>query len=288
MPKLPRRKYGDTGVGLSIVGFPGLVLASASQEDADRMVAEAVELGVNYFEAAPSYGHAEEVMGKALEPYREGVFLASKTIERTREGAEAELEQTLKNLRTDHLDLYQLHSIESVEEDVDAAFAQGGAMEVFVRAREDGRVRFLGFSAHSVAAARAAMDRFEFDSVLFPVNFICWHEGGFGPRIIQKAVSKGIARLGMKALARRKWPKGEPERKEERLRYYETLTVPREAELAVRFALSQPITLTMPSANEAIFRQCAEIAARFTPIAPEEEEDLKRLAAGIEPMFKAG
>ena len=224
---LPRREYGETGVRLSIIGFPGLMLGDASQEDADRLVAEAIERGVNYFEAAPTYGHAEKVMGPALEPYRKDVFVASKTIERAREGAAAELEQTLKDLRTDRLDLYLLHSIESVEKDVDAAFAKGGAMEAFIEAKRSGRVRFLGFSAHSAEAALAAMDRYDFDSVLFPVNYISWYAGGFGPQIVEKALSKGTARLAMKSMARRRWPKGEPKRREDRLRYYETLTDPR-------------------------------------------------------------
>ena len=150
---IPRREYGKTGVKLSIVGFGGIVIAGAEQEHANRVVAEAVERGVNYFDVAPTYGDAEVVLGPALEPYRKNVFLACKTTQREREGAEAELKQSLERLRTDHFDLYQLHGIMSVEKDVDIAFGKGGAMEVFIEAKKSGQVRHIGFSAHSVEAA---------------------------------------------------------------------------------------------------------------------------------------
>ena len=157
--KLPRRAYGDTGERLSIIGFGGIVVSGAEQEHANRIVAEAVEKGVNYFDVAPSYGDAEIKLGPALEPYRKDVFLACKTTQRTKEGAAAELKESLKRLRTDHLDLYQLHALSDREKDVDVAFGPGGAMEVFLEAKKQGQVRYLGFSAHSEEAALAAMER---------------------------------------------------------------------------------------------------------------------------------
>ena len=108
---------------------------------------------------------------------------------------EFELKRSLERLRTDHLDLYQLHALNNVKKDVDTAFSKGGAMEVFTEAKKSGQVKFLGFSAHSEEAALAAMERYDFDSVLFPVNFACHYKNGFGPKVIAKAREKGVAIL---------------------------------------------------------------------------------------------
>lgn len=184
-------------VAAGILGRGGV-----EQEHADRVVAQAVERRVNYFDVAPTYGDTEIKLGPALEPYRKDVFLACKTTQRTKEGAAAELKESLRRLRTDHLDLYQLHAITDVQKDVDVAFGPGGAMEVFVEAKKQGQVRHVGFSAHSEEAALAAMERCDFDSILFPVNFATFYEGGFGPRVIEAARSKGMAILALKAMAR--------------------------------------------------------------------------------------
>jgi predicted aldo/keto reductase-like oxidoreductase len=286
-PPLSRREYGKTGVQLSVIGMGGIVVMNAEQEHANRVVAEAVERGVNYFDVAPTYGNAEEKLGPALEPYRKNVFLACKTTERRREGAEAQLQRSLERLRTDHFDLYQLHAIADMKKDVDVIFAKGGAMEVFIEAKKAGRVRFLGFSAHSVEAALAAMDRYDFDSVLFPINFACWHKGNFGPQVIRKAQSKGLALLALKAMGRQKWPEGDPQRKQYGKCWYQPLTDRREAELGLRFTLSQPVTAAIPPGEESLFRLALDIAARFKPIAPEEEKELQAIAATLNPFFQA-
>ena len=165
-PTIPRREYGKTGVKLSVIGLGGIVVKDAPQKQANRVVAEAVERGVNYFDVAPTYGDAELKLGPALEPYRKDVFLACKTGRRGRAGAEAELKKSLERLQTDYLDLYQMHAIKDIGKDVDRAFAKDGAMEVFIEAKKSGRVRHLGFSAHSVEAAVAALDlRLRFRSI---------------------------------------------------------------------------------------------------------------------------
>ena len=284
---IPRREYGNTGVKLSIIGFGGIVVAGTEQELANRVVAEAIERGVNYFDFAPTYGDSEILLGPALESYRKNLFLACKTTERQRDGAQAELNRSLERLRTDHFDLYQLHGIRDVEKDVDVAFAKGGAMEVFIQAKKEGRVRFLGFSAHSVEASLAAMDRYDFDSALFPVNFACYYKGNFGPQIIEAAQAKGVARLALKALARQRWPEDDPNDKKYSKCWYQPLTDPHEAELGFRFALSQPITAAIPPAEEELFRRALDLAADFRPLTPQEEEEVKALAATMNPIFKS-
>ncbi len=284
--KIPCRPYGNTGVNLSIIGFGGIVVTNAEPATASRAVAEAVERGVNYFDVAPSYGDAEIKLGPALEPYRKNVFLACKTGERTREKAEFELNRSLERMRTDHFDLYQLHGLVDVQKDVDTAFAKGGAMEVFIEAKKQGKVRFLGFSAHTVEAAFAAMDRFEFDSILFPVNFACYSRGDFGPQVLERASSKGVARLALKAMARQHWPQDDPLKAKYGKCWYQPLSDPHEAELGLRFTLSQPITAAIPPGEEELFRLAMDAAMRFTPVTEKELEELYALSDKLNPIFK--
>jgi len=286
-PRIPRRPFGGAGVSLSVIGMGGIVVMGAEQAHADRIVAEFVERGVNYFDVAPTYGDAEDRLGPALEPYRKDVFLACKTDKRTREGAAEDLERSLAKLRTSHFDLYQLHGVTDVAKDIDAVFAKGGAMEVLIEAKGAGRVRHLGFSAHSVEAAMTAMDRFDFDSVLFPVNFATYYAGHFGPQIMERALAKGVARLALKSLALQKWPENHPEKKRYSKCWYQPVTDRHEAELALRFTLGQPVTSLLPPGEESLFRLALDLAANVSPLSPEESKELELLAKGLVPVFHA-
>ena len=286
LPVLPRREYGKTGIQLSIIGMGGVVVRNEEQDHANRIVAESIERGVNYFDVAPTYGDAEERLGPALEPYRKNCFLACKTTQRTKEGATKELKQSLQRLRTDYLDLYQLHSIKSVQKDVDVAFGKEGAMKVFTEAKKSGQVRHLGFSAHSVEAALEAMDRYDFDSILFPVNFACWYAGNFGSQVIKKAQEKGAAVLAIKAIAHGKWQEKYKRRRFPKC-WYMPLSEIYHAQLALRFTLSQPVTATVPPGEEILYRLALDMALNFQPITSEEIEELKILAQKVNPIFTA-
>ena len=178
-----------------MIGFGGIVVMNATPDDASAAVGMAIDSGVNYFDVAPSYGDAEIKLGPALEPFRKDVFLACKTGMRTKDGARKELEQSLKNMRTDHFDLYQHHAVTTLE-DVDTMLGPGGAMETFIEAKAEGKIRFIGFSAHSVEAAMAMMDRFDFDTILFPFNYATWNAGNFGPQVMARAKEKKYGDTG--------------------------------------------------------------------------------------------
>ncbi|MFC1794811.1 hypothetical protein ACFL3Q_14640 [Planctomycetota bacterium] len=119
---------------------------------------------------------------------------------------------------------YLLHAITDVKKDVDTAFTKGGAMETFIEAKKQGRIRYLGFSTHSEGAALAAMERYDFDSILFPINFATFYKSSFGAKVIATAEAKGVARLALKALARQRWPKNDSSRKEYPKCWYQPLT----------------------------------------------------------------
>ncbi len=282
---MENRPYGTTGRNLSVLGFGGIIVMDVSPEEADRYVGEAIDRGVNYFDVAPSYGNAEQMLGPALKPYRDDVFLACKTAKRDAAGAQEELENSLRLLQTDHFDLYQLHAITS-DEDVQKAFGPGGVMETFVKARAEGKVKHLGFSAHSVHAALAAMSQFEFDSLLFPFNYVTYEQAGFGPQVMEAAQAKGVARLALKGMARGPWRDGDPLRSEYPKAWYEPLADRTEAAMALRYTLSLPVTAAIPPGDIRLFRMALEIAEGFTPLSIAEQEAMRAQAATDRPLFQ--
>lgn len=280
---LAKRALGKTGKELSIIGMGGIVVMNAEQEHANRIVPEFIDRGVNYIDVAPSYGNAEEKLGPALQPHRSKVFLACKTAKRDRKGAEEELQQTFKRLRTDHFDLYQLHGLTKMEE-LDECFGENGAMKTFEAARKAGKIGLIGFSAHSVEVALAAMDRFDFDTILFPFNYVCWKEGNFGPQVLEKARKKGLGILALKAMAYTPW--GKDEKRTYEKCWYKPADEPGLAEAALRFTLSQGVTAALPPGDEKMFRVALDIAGRFKPMTPAEQEALLAKAKGVTPIFK--
>jgi aryl-alcohol dehydrogenase-like predicted oxidoreductase len=280
---LERRALGRTGEKLSIVGLGGVVVMNTTTERAAALVRTAIDAGVNYFDVAPTYGNAEDMLGPALEPYRKGVFLACKTQERTRKGALAKLDASLGKLRTDHLDLYQHHAV-TKKADVETILGPRGAMEAFEEARKAGKVRFLGFSAHSVEAALALMDGYDFDTILFPVNYATWYAGDFGPQVLARAKEKGMGILCLKSLARRRWPEGAEKRYEKC--WYEPVDRPEEAGRALRFTLSHPVTAAVPPGDEGLWEMALELARGFTPLDPAEAEAIKAKGRAGDPIFR--
>ena len=277
------RRYGSSGDALSIVAFAGIVVANETSENSDRYVSWAIDQGINYFDVAPSYGNAQNMLGPALEPYRKDVFLACKTNNRDARSVQAELEASLRLLRTDHFDLYQLHAM-STERDLEIATGPGGALEVFLRARDAGKVRYLGFSAHSAEVAIELMNRFDFDSVLFPVNFTTWYESGFGPQIMAEAEQRGIYRLALKGVAYHGLADGQDRVREKC--WYAPIEDRELMKLALRWTLSQPVTAAIPPGDPELWQMAVELAHNFTSITSEEEMILKNEAKGKRPLFQ--
>jgi aryl-alcohol dehydrogenase-like predicted oxidoreductase len=283
--QIPRRKYRDE-VKLSILGLGGMLLVDMKQKEADAIVARAYEHGVNYFDVAPFYGdgQAEKSLGVALAPYRKNIFLACKTLERSAPGASGELNESLRRLKTDCFDLYQFHAV-SDESEVDEIFAPGGAMDAFIEARDEGKIRYIGFSAHSVDAALAMLDRFPFDSVLFPVNFICCERGNFGPQVLARAKERGTARLAIKAMAHGPWRRGE--RRKYPNCWYRPIEDRALARQALRFTLSEDVTAAIPPGDARLFRMALDLAGDLPPLEDEERRQLLAGTRGLRPLLRA-
>ena len=278
--RVPRRPLGATGVTLPVVGLGGITVSGRGEEEARRMVDRAFERGVDYVDVAPTYGDAEQLLGAALAPYRDRCFLAGKTKERTAAEAAAGLAASLRRLRTGHLDLFQLHALRS-RGDVETAFGPGGAIEALREAREAGTARFLGFSAHSVEAALAAMDRFAFDTVMFPVNRALW-SAGFGPQVVARAADQGLGVLALKSMARGRWPEG-AERSGPT--WYEPQADPGRMRSAAAFTLSRGAASLLPPGDPRLFRRAVDACAAPAGPAPE-AEDLPPEAGAGDPLFR--
>jgi aryl-alcohol dehydrogenase-like predicted oxidoreductase len=283
----PKRQLGKTGEKLSIIALGGIVVTDTEPKFAANIVAEAFDRGINYFDVAPSYGNAQERLGPALEPYRKRSFLACKTLERSKDGAAKELEESLRLLRTDHVDLYQFHAV-TTKDDVEKIFGPSGAMETFQAARQAGKIRFMGFSAHSVENALAMLDHYNFDTILFPINFVLFSQANFGPQVLARAREKGMGILALKGMAKGAWSQAAQKDHPFPKCWYEPAALPEQASMGLRWTLSQPITAAVPPGDEKYFRLAMDVAQKFQPISAEEEKTLMASAVGVEPIFRLG
>jgi len=195
------------------------------------------------------------------------------------------LNRSLKKMRTDHFDLYQLHAVTKPGE-VQTILGPDGALEAFVEARKAGKVRFLGFSAHSVEAALALIKGFDFDTILYPVNYAVWHAGNFGPQVLEQAREKKMGILALKSLAKQPWPEELRNKHPHPKCWYEPFDKPEEARMGMRFTLSHPVTAAIPPGDEDIFKMALGLAAEFKPLTKDEVEEIKQTALTMPPLFK--
>lgn len=282
--RIEKRSLGRTGEMLSMIGFGGIIVMNATPAEASESVKLAIDSGINYFDVAPSYGDAEVKLGPALEQYRKDVFLACKTTQRSKNEATAELEKSLKNLRTDHFDLYQFHAVTTME-DVEKIFASGGAMEAYQEAKKAGKIRFIGFSAHSVEAAMAMMDRYDFDTILYPVNYVTWYAGNFGAQVLERAKQKNMGILALKAMAKGPWPKDADKSKYPKC-WYEPLTTPEDVRMGLRFTLSHPVTAALTPGDSGLFRIALDVKDSLKPLKEKEVLAIKEKGLAGNPLFK--
>ncbi len=202
-PPIPRRLLGKTGHDVTqfALGGEGVLRTHGRAAEAVAVINRALDQGVNYCDTAPAYAGSLDYYGLALGERRRQVFLASKTHDRSRDGSLRLLDESLKRLRTDHLDLWQLHDLRS-SGDLEMIFGRGGALEALLQAREEGRVRFLGLTGHhDPAILLEAMRRFAFDTVLVALNAADVHRLSFAQTVLVEAARRGMGVIGMKVFA---------------------------------------------------------------------------------------
>lgn len=239
------RRLGRLGHMSSVVMYGAAALGSVTQEDADASIAHALEHGVNHFDTAASYGEAEVRMGPALSRLKrergDEIFLATKTGERTRDRARAQIERSLQRLQVERLDLIQLHAVGDMSE-LDRATGPGGALEAAIAARDEGLVGAIGITGHGHQAPSVhleALRRFPFDAVLTPYNFVLYANADYRrdfDALAAACAERDVALRVIKAVARGPWPEGAARRY---ATWYEPHDEQARIDEAVWFALSR-------------------------------------------------
>jgi len=259
---IPRRRLGKTGLDVSILGLggEGVLRTFGNEKTADELINTAIDAGVNYFESARAYSGSESYYGAALKGRRDRIYLASKSHARDRAGAMVHLHETLTNMKTDHLDVWQVHDVRTYEE-VEEIFAPGGAIEAFREAKESGKARFLGVTGHhDPTVIKKCLELFAFDTVLIPVNPAEPEYKCFLEEIVQVAGAGDVGIVGMKAFLRGR------------------LDAPKK--LLFSYALSQPISTAVIGCDTVEqLKENIESAIAYMPLKYKEVQRLHQIVA---------
>ncbi|MDT8305039.1 MAG: aldo/keto reductase [Anaerolineae bacterium] len=283
------RQFGRTGHMSTVAIFGAFALSpfeSDEQDLADAVMEQVLQAGVNHIDVAPSYGHAEARLGPWMARMRDRFFLGCKTMERRKEDALAELRASLERLRTDYFDLYQIHAVTTMEE-LDAVTAPGGALEAMIAAREAGLTRYIGITGHGLDAPALfleALQRFDFDSILFPLNFILYARPEYrrnAEELLRVCAEKNVGTMIIKTVA--KGPVGDESPTHNT--WYEPFTDAETIQNAVNFVLSQPVTGLCTPGDAGLLPPVLAACENFLEIDEEQQEALIAMGANYHPLF---
>jgi aryl-alcohol dehydrogenase-like predicted oxidoreductase len=280
------RRFGRTGHMSTVAIFGAAAFGQISQADADKVMEMVIEAGVNHIDVAPSYGQAEIRIGPWMPRERGRFFLGCKTMERTKKGAWKELRGSLERLQTETFDLYQCHAITKMEE-LDAVTMKGGALEAFVEARREGLTQFLGITGHGVNAPQIyleALRRFDFDSVLFPLNFVQMANPeyrGYAEELIATCKAKDVGTMVIKAVTKGPWGQKE----HTATTWYEPFDNIDEIQPAVNFALSYDVTGLCTAGDTRVLPMFLKACENFTRLSDAKLEQMIESGKKYEPLF---
>ena len=285
-PMIPIQPFGRTGHESTRLLFGAAAIGNVSQEEADQTMELIREHGINHIDTAASYGDAELRLGPWMETHRDEFFLATKTGERTRVEASNEIQRSLERLRTDHVDLIQLHNLVD-EDEWRTAFSAGGVLEAVVEAKQDGLVRFIGVTGHGVTVARQhlrSLQEYPFDSVLLPYNFPMSRNARYMAdfeELVAVCVDRGVALQTIKAITRGPWGDHEPTANT----WYEPLTDQDAIDTAVGWVLGRDGVFLNTVGDTHLLPKVIDAAERFTQRPNDEQMRKLETAFGLEPLF---
>ena len=286
-------EFGSTGHRSTRVIFGAAALGAMNQARADAVLETLIEYGINHIDTAASYGESELRIGPWMREHRARFFLASKTGDRTYGAARDSIHRSLERLRTDRIDLIQMHNLVD-EKEWEIALGPGGALEAMVEARSQGLVRFIGVTGHGTRVAAMhlrSLERFAFDSVLFPYNYTMLRIAPYAADVealIKRCRERGVATQTIKSAARRRWRDSGQEPQERKFSWYQPLRERDAIRRAVHFVLSRPGLFLNSSSDATILRAILE-AASEPAVAPDRaamEADVAQYA--MEPLFIPG
>jgi aryl-alcohol dehydrogenase-like predicted oxidoreductase len=278
------RRFGRTGHESTVAIFGAAALYDGTPEMADLAMKYILDAGVNHIDIAPGYGKAEELMGPWIEKIREQFFLGCKTQLRTRDAAAKELRGSLEKLRTDKFDLHQLHAVTNFEE-LDQVTGPDGALEALVEARDEGLTDYIGITGHGNLAPQVyleAINRFDFDTILFPINFVQFGIPEYRKKtldLLNVCLEKEIGVMIIKSVAKRPW--GDQEHTYDC--WYEPFDTPDLIQQSINFALSQPgVTGVCTTGDIKILPLFLEACENYEPLTLVEQEALIKSAGRLE------
>jgi aryl-alcohol dehydrogenase-like predicted oxidoreductase len=280
------RLFGRSGHQSTVAIFGAAAFWEISQADADQVVEQVLAAGVNHFDVAPSYGQAEARLGPWMPRIRKDIFLGCKTTERTKIGVWNELRASLKRLQTETFDLYQFHAVTSMEE-LEAIFAQGGALEAVLEARQQGLFKYIGITGHGVDAPRIyleALRRFDFDSILFPLNFVQMANPEYRKYtedLIRTCRERNVGTMAIKTITKGPWGA----RAHTSNTWYEPFTQMEIIQRAVNFALSYAVTGLCTAGDTRILPLVLKACENFLPMSEPEREAFIVEGKQFEPLF---
>jgi aryl-alcohol dehydrogenase-like predicted oxidoreductase len=286
------RPLGRLGHRTSVVMYGGAALSRVTQEEADRSIAYALEHGVNHFDTAASYGDSEVRLGPWMRRLKRErgteIFLATKTGERTKAKAAAEIRRSLERLQVDRVDLLQLHAIGDMAE-LDRATGPGGALEAAVEAQEEGLVGAIGITGHGHRAPAVhleALRRYDFAAVLTPYNFVLYANPDYRrdfDALAAECARRGVALRVIKAIARGPWPQGAERRY---ATWYQPLEDQAEIDRAVAFVLSRPEVCALAGPGDIhLLPKVIDAVERFRELSPQQTEELLATAGAYASPF---
>jgi aryl-alcohol dehydrogenase-like predicted oxidoreductase len=283
---IPVQPFGPTGHESTRLLFGAAAIGNVSQEEADQTMELIRAHGINHIDTAASYGDAELRLGPWMETHRDEFFLATKTGERTRALAFEEIERSLERLRTDHIDLIQLHNLVD-EEDWETAFAGGGVIEAVVEAQAEGLVRYIGVTGHGVTVARQhlrSLEQYPFDSVLLPYNYPMSQNAAYMAdfeELVSVCAQRGVAVQTIKAITRGPWGDQQPTANT----WYEPLTDQKAIDVAVSWVLGREGFFLNTVGDIQLLPKVIDAAERFAGRPDDEQMNELRAAFGLEPLF---
>jgi aryl-alcohol dehydrogenase-like predicted oxidoreductase len=283
---IQKAPFGRTGHESTRILFGAAALSAVTQAEADRTFDVIVEAGINHIDVAASYGEAEVRIRPWLSRAPGQFFLATKTGERTAAEARKELERSLERMGVDHVDLWQLHNlVDPIEWDV--ALSAGGALEAALAARDEGLVRFIGVTGHGLQVAathRRSLERFDFDSVLLPYNYITLQDRYYDENfeaLVATCTERNAAVQTIKSIAARPWG----DRPHTRAPWYEPLENPTDIDLAVWWVLGRPEVFLNSVSDINLLPLVLDAASRFSSRPTDEEMQSMLSRQGVEPLF---
>ena len=283
---IPTQPFGSTDHQSTRIIFGAAALGNVSQAEADQTMELIIEHGINHIDTAASYGDAELRLGPWMETHRDQFFLATKTGERTRAKAYEEIQLSLERLRTDHIDLIQLHNLVDADE-WETAFATGGALEAVVQAQADGLVSYIGVTGHGLTVAAQhlrSLEQYPFDAVLLPYNYPMSLNATYLAEfdaLVALCQERNVAVQTIKAITRAPWG----DREQTANTWYEPLTDQSAIDTAVSWVLGREGVFLNTVGDIAILPKVLDAAERFTERPTDDQMRELDAAFGLEPLF---